>query len=119
MHLAIYGSRARGDARPDSDLDVITHRPGNMPPNFSESSRSIPGGRTPSPQPSPPGRGSFVAVVATAFPLPEGEGQGEGLRRHTYHQVDSFIVWKIATGGLGDLERVATIMKSGLAKDRQ
>jgi uncharacterized protein with HEPN domain len=37
--------------------------------------------------------------------------------RHAYHQVDSLIVWKIVTEDLGDLERVATLMKAGFEKD--
>jgi uncharacterized protein with HEPN domain len=37
--------------------------------------------------------------------------------RHAYHQVDSLIVWKIVTEDLGDIERVATLMKAGFGKD--
>ncbi len=39
--------------------------------------------------------------------------------RHAYHQVDSLIVWKILTDDLGELQRVMTLMKTGLGKARQ
>jgi hypothetical protein len=32
-------------------------------------------------------------------------------------KLDSLIVWKIVTEDLGDLERVATLMKAGFGKD--